>query len=148
MALLALVLAAEFQALGQGERVIPRVAAGEFSMRGERTPLASLPDMTPHDVVVVARSVHGGCMAAPVRTFLEQTPSLAGKPVAFLLTHFLPYKMGAAQMIGAMPDLSEEVGATVLDSADVTWLSLGRQKKMKNAAVELAKTIQNSEIKI
>ncbi|MCB2209938.1 flavodoxin domain-containing protein [bacterium] len=145
---LAALLAAELQALGQGVRVIPLVPAGEYSMKELRTPLASSHDVSPFDVIVAATPVHGGRMAAPVRTFLEQTPTLAGKPVAFLLTHFLPYKMGAAQTIEAMTDLSEEAGATVLDSADVTWFSLGRHKKMKNAAVELAKSIQNREINL
>jgi multimeric flavodoxin WrbA len=124
------------------------VPAAEFSMSVERTPLTSLPDVASFDVVVLGTPVHGGRMAAPVRTFLEDSSSLAGKPVAFLLTHFFPRQWGAVQTIEAMTALCSDAGATVLDSADVAWLGLGRRRRIDKAAGDLVEKLCKREIKI
>jgi menaquinone-dependent protoporphyrinogen IX oxidase len=141
-------LVPRLEALGWGVTVLPLAPAAEFSMNVERTPLASLPEIAPFDVVVVGTPVHGGRMSAPVRTFLGQSPLLAGKPVAFLLTHFFPRQWGAVQTIDEMAVLCDDAGATVLDSADVAWLGLGRRRRMDRAAADLAEKLRKREIKV
>lgn len=103
--------------------------------------LKTQPVIDKYDRLILGSPVHGGRMSAPMRTFLEKSETLEGKPVAFLLTHFFPRKWGAVQTIAAMEALCQEKGAQVLGHADVTWLSLGRRKQIHESIDELATLI-------
>ncbi|QRN84557.1 flavodoxin family protein (plasmid) [Chloroflexota bacterium] len=107
-------------------------------------PLKVQPDVSGFDVLILGTPVHGGRMSAPMLAFLEKIPTLEGKQVAYLLTHFFPRKWGAAQTIEVMKGLCWERGGKILGSADVTWLSLRRKKRILGA-VEDIKTLLTAE---
>jgi flavodoxin len=126
-------LAERFQGTGEVAELISLEPAGAFSARDMTVGLKEMPDLSSYDQLVLGTPVHGGRMAAPVRTFLQETAGLEGMPVILLLTHFLPRQWGAVQTIAAMEALCNEKGAKVQGSADVTWFSLGRKKAIKEA---------------
>jgi len=123
---------------GAGE-VVEKVVlqpSGTFSMSAERVALGHLPAVDRFSKLVLGTPVHGGRMAAPMRTFLEDVPTLEGIQVVFLLTHFFPRQWGAVQTIEAMEALCQSKGAQVLGSADVAWLGLGRKRRIKRCVVQ------------
>ncbi|MBG0786773.1 MAG: flavodoxin family protein [Anaerolineaceae bacterium] len=110
---------------------------GPLQLSAITVPLKTQPDVSGFDVLILGTPVHGGRMSAPMLAFLEKVPTLEGKHVAYLLTHFLPRKWGAVQTIEVMKGLCWERGAKILGSADVTWLSLGRKKQIQAAIEEI-----------
>lgn len=126
-------LAERLREAGKAAEAIALEPVGTFSPHDEAVRLQKLPDLAAFDQFILASPVHGGRMAAPVRTFLQEAGSLEGKPVALLLTHFLPRQWGAVQTVAAMEALCREKGAQVLGSADVTWFSLSRKKQINES---------------
>jgi hypothetical protein len=84
----------------------------------------------------LASPVHGGRLASPIAAFFEKAPSLKGKKVVCVGTHFLSYEMGGRQMLELMQAACQQKGAHVVGTANVFRLSL-RQKKYINAIVAL-----------
>ena len=106
---------------------------GPLQLSAVTVPLKRLPDVSGFDVLVMATPVHGGRMSAPMMTFLETVPTLEGKRIAYLLTHFLPRKWGAVQTIEVMEGLCWEKGGKILGTTDVTWFGLGRNRRISQA---------------
>ncbi len=95
--------------------------------------LKTMPTVDAYDAVVFACPVRGGTPAPPMRVYLEQVPSLAGKRVAFLVTGFFPAQWGREQTLAQMKMLCESKGATVCGSGSVQWASLSRKQQISTA---------------
>jgi flavodoxin len=107
--------------------------AGPVDLSAERAQLRTAPAVDAYDGLVLASPVNGGRMSAAMASYLEQLPSLQGKRVAFLLTHFLIRGWGTAQTIAQMRAVCESKGATVIGAGDVRWSSLRRRRKISRA---------------
>lgn len=104
--------------------------------------LKETPPIERYDVVVFGSPVNGGRMSAPMRTCLDRIPSLRGKTVMLLLTHFFPRVWGANQTIEEMTEVCASKGATVSGSGDVRWTSLRRGRQIANAVESLSSCLE------
>jgi multimeric flavodoxin WrbA len=86
-----------------------------------------------YDALVFACPVRGGTPVPPMRVFLEQIPSLAGKWVACLVTGFFPAAWGRDQTLAQMQALCESKGAIVSGTGSVGWTSLRRKHEIAEA---------------
>ena len=100
--------------------------------------LKSPPELDDFDAIVLAAPVWGGMPAPPMAVYLEQLPSQAGKPFAYLATGFFPPTMGCKQTIAKMKAVCESKGASSLGSGSVSRLVFGRQQKAEKALMNLA----------
>jgi len=110
--------------------------AEPVSLSADRVCLEEIPSIEAFDALVLGTPVNGGRPSAPMRTFLESIPSLAGKSVAIYVTHFLPYKWGSDQTLSLMRALCEEKGGQVLGAGDILWSSLRRKKRTQKTAAD------------
>jgi len=134
-------LVAAFIEVGDQVEKVALETLSPLQLHTRTAPLKAIPDVGEYDALILGSPVHGGYMAAPMRSFLDSVRTLEGKPVAFLLTHFLPRKWGAIQVIEVMEGLCWEKGAKILGSADVTWFGLGRKGKISDAIHQLQKML-------
>ena len=104
--------------------------------------LKSEPPIDVYDAVVLGSPANGGRMSAPMKTYLDQIPSLQGKRIAILLTHFFFQSWGANQTVEQMTEASESKGAMVCGVENVRWLSLRRRKQISEAVERLARCLQ------
>jgi NAD(P)H dehydrogenase (quinone) len=79
------------------------------------------PEIEMNDLLVFASPVNGGQISSPMISFLNQIPSLQGKKVICLVTHFLFRSWGANQAIQQMKTLCDLKGAKIIGSGDVRW---------------------------
>jgi len=103
----------------------------------ENAELKSKPVLDAYDAVVFACPVRGGTIPSPMKRYLEQIPSLQGKQVACLVTHFFKREWGANQVLAALRELCESKGATVCGVGDVRWFSLHRERQIAQVVEEL-----------
>jgi flavodoxin len=101
-------------------------------------PLKVIPSIDAFDALIFAVPVWGGGPATPFLTFLNQTPSLQGKPVACLVTGFFPAKWGCLQTIAKMSELAQSKSANIIGAASVTWFSLTRRRQIQRTVDKLA----------
>jgi len=100
--------------------------------------LKTKPAIDPYDALVFGSPVWGGRMSAPMTSYLEQIPSLEGKKVACLVTHFFFRGWGADQTLTLMKEVCESKGATVCGSGSVRWFSLGRKRQISKVVDSLS----------
>ena len=112
--------------------------AGALDRSAATAPLERYPSVEPYDALVFASPVNGGRMSAPMKSYLDQIPSLERKKVICLVTHFLFTGWGAEQTMEQMTDACEAKGATVLGSGHVRWSSLRRRKRISTVVGEIA----------
>jgi flavodoxin len=111
---------------------------GEASPNAETVPLANAPAVDGYDGLVFGCPVWGASVAPPMDTYLAQLPSLEGKEVGLLVTHAFPFRIMATRPLGALREACEAKGATILGSADVTWLSFRRRRQILDAVDALS----------
>ena len=97
-----------------------------------------------YEKIVFGSPVRGGELPPPMARYLDQVSSLGGKPVAFLLTHFLRRAWGTEQTIAQMTELCESKGATVVGSADVRWPNLQRGRDIQKAVDKLGQLLASA----
>lgn len=100
--------------------------------------LKVMPAIDAYDALVFACPVRGGTPAPPMRVYLEQIPSLAGKDVACLVTGILPFAWGRLQTLVTLKEMCESKGATVLGMESVWWLSLVRRRRISEVVDHLS----------
>jgi flavodoxin len=113
--------------------------AGPAKPGAEHFQLKTKPQIDPYDALVFGSPVWGGAMAPPMASYLEQITSLQGKKVACLTTHFFPPGWGGNQAISQMKQICESKGATVCGSGSVSWLPLGRKRRIAKVVDDLSK---------
>jgi flavodoxin len=105
--------------------------------------LKTKPETGPYDALVFASPVRGGMMPPAMTRYLEQVPSLEGKKVACLVTHFFPPGWGAKQTLQQMIAVCESKGATVCGSGEVGWPRLGQQRRIADVVDRLSKSFES-----
>ncbi|MBN2392025.1 MAG: NAD(P)H-dependent oxidoreductase [Anaerolineae bacterium] len=105
----------------------------------ENAELKTKPVAAAYDALVFACPVRGGTIPSPMKRYLEQLPSLQGKQVACLVTHFFQREWGANQVLAAMQTLCESKGATVRGVGEVRWFSLHRKQQIAEVVEELGR---------
>lgn len=118
------------------EMVGPATASAE-----KGAALKSRPAVEPYDALVFACPVRGGLPPPPMATYLQQIPSLQGKKVACLVTHFFPMAWGAKQTLAAMKEACAAGGATLCGTASVRWFGPGRQTRLAQAVTEIVRCL-------
>ena len=109
---------------------------------GARTvELVSKPKSEMNDLLIFASPVNGGQISAPMSSFLNQIPSLQGKKVICLVTHFFSRSWGANQAIQQMKTLCELKGAKVIGSGDVRWTFFYPGKQIEETVDRLCQLI-------
>jgi NAD(P)H dehydrogenase (quinone) len=109
---------------------------------GTRTDgLFSKPGIEMNDLLVFASPVNGGQISAPMVSLLNQIPSLQGRKVICLVTHFFISSWGANQVIQQMKTLCEQKGAKVIGSGDVRWTFLYPRKQIDETIDRLCQLI-------
>jgi hypothetical protein len=117
--------------------------AGPVNLSATTAALRAAPATDPFDALVFGSPVKGGRMSAAMNSYLEQIPSLQGKQVALLLTHFLFQGWGANQTIEQMTAACESKGAAVRRSGTVRWTSLRRRRQIARAVDSLANCFES-----
>jgi flavodoxin len=120
--------------------------AGPVDLSAERAELKTRPAIEGYDLLVFASPVNGGRMSAAMNSCLEQVPSLRGKKVVLLLTHFFFPGRGANQTIEQMKAVCESKGAIVCSSASVRWTSLRRRRQISGAVDSLSDSLGSTEM--
>ncbi len=100
--------------------------------------LKSPPALDEFEAVVLAAPVWGGMPAPPMAVYLEQLPSQAGKPFAYVATGFFPPAMGCKQTIAKMKAACEAKGAVSVGSGSIGRLVFGRKQKAEKSLADLA----------
>ena len=128
------------------------VALQRLEMVGPATPsaekgaeLKSRPALGEYDALVLACPVRGGAPPPPMASYLQGVPSLQGKKVALLVTHFFPRAWGARQTLTALQEACAARGATVCGMSSVHWFGLGRRRQVARVVDELAGCFQMSD---
>lgn len=111
---------------------------GQVDLSATTAELKTVPGVETYDAFVLGTPVNGGRMSAPMKSYLDEIPSLAGKRVALLLTHFFPSQWGANQTFEQMTEVCESKGATVVGSGDARWTSLRRRRQIAQAVESVA----------
>jgi menaquinone-dependent protoporphyrinogen IX oxidase len=112
------------------------------SLAGESAALTHMPAVEPYDALVLATPVRGGRPAPPMVRYLERVSSLAGKPVALLVTGFFPVpSWGRDQTRAALEALCAAKGTSVRGSAGVGWFSLRRRRQIAAAVARLCELL-------
>jgi len=111
---------------------------GPLSPSAERVELKTKPFVGGYDALVLGSPVRGGRMSAPMRSYLEQVPSLEGKKVACLVTGFFPAAWGRNQTLTEMEEACESKGAEVCGSESVGWFNLRRHRQISKVADRLS----------
>ena len=106
------------------------------------TTLKTIPSVDDYDALVFACPVRGGVPIPPMRVYLEQAPSLAGKQVACLVTGFFPATWGRNQTLAKMQELIKVKGGTVCGTGSVRWSSLKRNAHIAYAVESLLKGLR------
>jgi len=112
--------------------------AGSVDLSAKSAELKTKPAIDAYDALVFGSPVWGGHMSAPMTSYLEQLPSLQGKKVACLVTHFFFRGWGAKQTIALMKEVCESKGGTVCGSGSVRWLSLNRKHQISREVDRLS----------
>ncbi|HEY60769.1 MAG TPA: flavodoxin [Anaerolineae bacterium] len=115
--------------------------AAPLKLTTQTVALKSIPNVESYDALVIASPVHGGRISSPVASFLEKAPSLQGKKIVCLATHFLPYGWGGKQMIQLMEEVCKAKGAQIIGVGNVPRLSLMQDKYIDAVAKHLSKLI-------
>lgn len=100
--------------------------------------LKTIPPLDGYEALVLGSPVNGSRMSAPMKSYLDQIPSLRGKRVALLLTHFFPRGWGANQTFEQMTEACESKGATICGRGNVRWTSLRRGRQIAQAVESVA----------
>lgn len=97
------------------------------------------PNIDAHDALVLGSPVQGGTMPPAMTSYLDQVPTLQGKRVVCLVTHFFPPGVGANQTLKQMTDICESKGAIVCGSGNVGWPRLGLKRQIADVVDDLSK---------
>jgi flavodoxin len=137
--------------LAVAERLKERLAAGDhsvtleqletvgpISLSAESAELKTKPPVGGYDALVLGSPVRGGRMSAPMRSYLEQVPSLHGKRVACLVTGFFPAGWGRNQTVAEMEEACQSKGARICGSGSVGWFSLRRNRQISRVVDRLS----------
>ena len=119
--------------------------AGPDNLSATTAALKTRPAIDRYDALVLGSPVNGGRMSAAMNSYLEQVPSLQGKKVVLLLTHFFFPAWGANQTIAQMKGVCESRGATVCGSGSVRWTSLRRGRQISRVVDRLSDRIASTE---
>jgi len=90
-------------------------------------------DVSQYEALVIGTPVHGGVMAAPIRSFLKELRGLEGIQFALVVTHFFRRGWGAVQTLQEMQSICEAKGGIFLAQMDIKWLSIFRKKEITEA---------------
>jgi NAD(P)H dehydrogenase (quinone) len=112
---------------------------GPLKLSDQTAELKAIPSVEVYDSLVIASPVHGGRLSSPMAEFLKKAPSLKDKQVVCLAAHFLPYGMGAKQMIQLMKAACQAKGAQIIGAGDVPRLSLRQNKHIEDVVNLLVK---------
>jgi len=112
---------------------------GPVSLGADRAELRTKPFVGGYDALVLGSPVRGGRMSAPMRSYLEQVPSLEAKKIACLVTGVFPAGWGRNQTLAEMEGACKSKGAEVCGSGSVGWFSLRRNKKISRVVDRLSK---------
>lgn len=114
------------------------VAAGPTRPGAASVVLKTAPDVGRYDALVFGCPVNGGLPAPPMRSYLEQLPSLRAKKVACLVTGFFKAAWGRDQTSAAVREICESKGADICGSASVGWFNVRRKRDIAQAVDALA----------
>lgn len=105
--------------------------------------LAYIPEIESYDVVLLGTPVRGGVPSPPMLTFLEKSPSFAGKAVICFATGFFRSEWGRDQTLALMKEICEDRQGHILGTASVRWFSLLRKRQIKNVINTICTLIKN-----
>lgn len=109
-----------------------------LNLREEEAAIKSVPEINEYDALVLGTPVHGGRMSAPMRYFLNQTPSMRGISVVLFVTHFFRIGWGATQTLQELQKVCENKGAQYLGAANIKWLSFYRKLNIKRSVEKIS----------
>ena len=110
--------------------------AGAFKLTEEIVAVKDIPSLSDCDLLVFAAPVHGGRIAGPMAGFLNNAPSLGNKPAICVVSHFLPYSLGAKQMLQLFKPACAALDVQVIGTVNVPRLSF-RKNQYINKVVDL-----------
>jgi len=108
-----------------------------LNLRADEVEIEEMPETMRFDALLLCTPVHGGRMSAPMQYYLNQTPSLEGLEIVFLLTHFFRREWGSVQVLQDLKKQCEMIGGDVIGSVDIKWLSVIRKRAIRNTIKHL-----------
>jgi flavodoxin len=127
---------------GHGVTLEQLETTGPVDLSATTAPLKTKPVIDPYDILVLGSPVNGGRMSAAMNSYLQEIPSLQGKKVALLLTHYFFPGWGAKQTFAQMKEVCESKGATVIGSGSVRWTSLRRRRQISDSVDSLSRLLR------
>jgi flavodoxin len=127
---------------GHQASLIRLETVGPARASAEDADLKAAPAVDSYDAVVFCTPVRGGVPASPMRRYLEQIPTLAGKKVACMVTHFFPPQWGASQTIALLKATCESKGASFCGSGSVRWFLFYRGRQLEQVVNELCRSLK------
>lgn len=114
------------------ERVTPR---GDVNPGSKDIEFENQPDVDEFDALIFGSPVQAFSLAAPMKSYLNQIPTLAGKNIACFVTKGLPFhRTGGNQAIGQMRKICQLKGGDVISTGIIVWRG-GKEKEI-NELVE------------
>jgi multimeric flavodoxin WrbA len=114
-------------------------AAGPVGPAETGVRLKTKPDIAPYDAVVFGSPVIGGALPPAMSSYMAQLPSLRGKKVACLVTHFFRLAWGADQTIAQMEGICASKGTAVCGAGNVKWFQLRRKRQIDEVVEHMSK---------
>jgi hypothetical protein len=114
-------------------------AAGPVSPAEASVRLKTRPEVAPYDAVVFGSPVMGGTLPPAMSGYMSQLPSLQGKKVACLVTHFFRPAWGADQTIAQMEELCRSKDATICGAGNVKWCQLHRKRQIDEVVERMSR---------
>jgi flavodoxin len=113
---------------------------GDFKPRQKDIQFETLPAVGKYDGVVFGAPVHAFALAQPMRKYLEQIPSLAGKKIALFATKQLRFKWtGGNQAVSKMKRICKSKNGKICGSGIVVWSNKNREKMITDVADRISR---------
>jgi len=95
--------------------------------------LASPPDATPYDIVILGAPVWGFSLSKVMAAYMGQLPRLSGKKTGCFITHSFPLSLlGGNRSLRQLKDACQDKGASLYASGIVSWSNSRREEQIEN----------------
>ena len=127
---------------GHDVKIEPLEVVGGEQPNARQFQLASCPDVSGYDAVILGAPVRGANISPVMAAFLSQVPNLQGKKVFCYVTMFFPFTwMGGTNAIAKMCAACEAKAGSACGTGIVRWTGRGRDERIAAVIDQFVRTL-------